>query len=83
MFSWRWKWVHELLEDFVFVSLVSLKSNINLKMNDGLDKFWKGLISYLHRAMGNLDVKELTAGIMKSSINMEHPPGTVVNVIGE
>ena len=33
--------------------------------------------------MDILDVKELTVGIVKSSVNMEHPSGMVTRVSGD
>ena len=40
--------------DFIFVRLSSLKSDISLKLNKGLDLLRKGSNWYPHRVMGNL-----------------------------
>ena len=68
--------------DFVFVKLVSLNSDIILKLNEGFDKSLKGSNLYPYRTIGIFDVKEVTAGIMKCGINMEHPSGMIIKASG-
>ena len=68
--------------DMVNVRFVNLKLGIKLKLNIGSDKFIKGSNLYPHRVMDTLDVNELTGGIMKSCINMEHPFGMIIKASG-
>ena len=64
--------------DVLSVKLEGLKSNFNLNVNNGSDRFIKELNHYLHMEMGILDVKEFTTGIMKFSGNMQHPSSMVI-----
>ena len=61
--------------------LVTLKSDIPVKLNDGLDRFMKGSNWYPQKVMDILDVKEYTAGI-KSGVDMEHFSGIVIQASG-
>ena len=67
--------------DFIFVGFVNLKLNINLNVNEGLDKFIKGYDWYHYRVMDTLDVNELKV-IIKSGVNTEHPSGMDIKASG-
>ena len=60
---------------------MSLKFDINFKTEFGWInyKFWKESNWNSNRDIGTFDVKELTAGIKKYGVKMEHPSGKVIN----
>ena len=66
--------------DFTFVTLVFINCDINLKLNKALNIFMKGSNWYPQMIMGIVDVKELTSGITRSSVNMECPSSIVIKV---
>ena len=61
---------------------ICVKSDFNLKLNYGLDKFWKGSNWYPHKTLDIWDMKELPAGIMRYGVNMWHPSGTIIKANG-
>ena len=67
-----------LKSEFTFVMLVSLGSDINLKLNTGLDRFINGSNLHLHSIMCTFDVRVLTVWIMKSGVNIQQPSGVVI-----
>ena len=67
---------------FTFAILVCLKLGIILILNKVSDRFIKGSNWYPHRVMGIFDIKECTAGIIKSGVTREHPSGIVIKAIG-
>ena len=68
--------------DFILVILVKLISDINFKLNHGLDKFIHRSNLYPHSVMGTFGVKELTAEIIKSGVKMEPPSGIITAASG-
>ena len=63
---------------FTLVMFISLHSDPNLKLENGLDWFINNLNLYLQRMMGTLDVKGFTVGIKVSGVKMEQPSGMVI-----
>ena len=70
--------VLRMKSNFTFVNLVSLNSEINLKSDNGPDRFINRSNLHPHRGMGTFDVRELAARIIKSGINVEQPSGIVI-----
>ena len=55
---------------------------ISLKLSKGSNLWRKGSILYPNRNIGNLEVNEFTAGIMKSAEKMEQLLGRVITTCG-
>ena len=64
--------------DFAFVRLVSLESDINLKLKRSWTDLHMGLTGNTHNYVDILVWKVLTASIIKSGVRMGHPSERVI-----
>ena len=65
------------MSSFVFVRLVRVQLDINLKLNMGSNRFINGSNLY-PQCWGIFDVKEFSTGIIKSGVNIRQPSEKVI-----
>ena len=91
VFVWNGQWVVPAVidcnllrrkSDFVFVKLINSKWDMSQKLKKGWERFIKGSNWYPHKVIKTLDVNEVTASIIKSSVNVKHPSGMVIKANG-